>query len=568
MQETRMIEQSIIPAGHVSAKAASSSAEPGFGRVLSDQQQSSAGAIRKTAAAASGQSGQVSPRTAGPPDGKPAEQAGLSMSAQARAVRALQDLRRDLQELLRTIDQGDVSADGETDLQALVERLVQRLDSADWSDQPVSGNEDPAALADLGDLAGVENLVEQLQVLEQSSGPVAPQELAAELVAELQRLMAANQGAQDRDPASGEAEVRDGEALLDAAQTVVATDSDAESERSTASTGVGISGPGDDSAGRDRSSARFLLQQAVEAVAARHAQSGERTTRTAGDTSSEMQHGQMGETAGPVDEGARGETTDPRFAGLLRPRHSQGRESAAFHHRGPGAEPVTEEPGRPSSTVDDLQRRVETTMDAVRQEQAPGQQQGHSPATRLVEQLLNPASQHAHQPAPTAGGEVARVMPQTPVVPLTSGQTVTESQIFDQVVTRMAGSFNGQSGRMVLRLHPAELGSLKLDLKVEGDRVQAHLHAQTHQVQEVLERNLPQLRSALAEQGLKIDQFQVDVDQRQAGESFADLDERWSGRSPFADEQEMPEEPLENEESVIPLAHLMGNGGRSISLHV
>ena len=157
-------------------------------------------------------------------------------------------------------------------------------------------------------------------------------------------------------------------------------------------------------------------------------------------------------------------------------------------------------------------------------------------------------------------------MPQTPTIHLPSGQQVTESQIFDQVVTQLSGSINGESGRMVLRLQPAELGSLKLEIMIEGDRVRANFHAQSQQVQEVLERNLPQLRNALAEQGLKIDQFQVNVDQRQKGgqfESLAQQQQHGSDKQPGWHQQ-----TEEQEERSIPLAHLMQNGGGGISLHV
>ena len=92
--------------------------------------------------------------------------------------------------------------------------------------------------------------------------------------------------------------------------------------------------------------------------------------------------------------------------------------------------------------------------------------------------------QGAFQPTASQVQNVAnRVMPEVPTVQLPSGQQVAESQIFDQVVTHISGSQNGESGRMVLRLQPAELGSLKLELMVEGDRVRANLHAQTQQVQ-------------------------------------------------------------------------------------
>jgi len=196
----------------------------------------------------------------------------------------------------------------------------------------------------------------------------------------------------------------------------------------------------------------------------------------------------------------------------------------------------------------------------------PSQLTGLS-AKEVLEQLAQPGQHLQGQgQVHTQGFDAAKAMPQTPMVQLSNGYQIPESQIFDQVVTQISGSINGESGRMVLRLQPAELGSLKLELKIEGDRVQAHLHAQTHQVQEVLERNLPQLRSALAEQGLKIDQFLVNVDQRQAEGQFegqAQYQQQGSERHSDWNQQDHG-----SEEQMIPLAHLMQNGGGGISLHV
>jgi flagellar hook-length control protein FliK len=188
-------------------------------------------------------------------------------------------------------------------------------------------------------------------------------------------------------------------------------------------------------------------------------------------------------------------------------------------------------------------------------------------AKQMLDQLVQPGQHHQGQgQVHIQGFEAAKGLPQAPMVQLSNGYQIPESQIFDQVVTQISGSVNGESGRMVLRLQPAELGSLKLELKIEGDRVQAHLHAQTHQVQDVLERNLPQLRSALAEQGLKIDQFLVNVDQRQAEGQFegqAQYQQQGSERHSDWNQQDHG-----NEEQMIPLAHLMQNGGGGISLHV
>ena len=240
------------------------------------------------------------------------------------------------------------------------------------------------------------------------------------------------------------------------------------------------------------------------------------------------------------------EELDPRFANLIRPQGEQDsqKESSSGQQK----------------AVGEQDKLVQSELKMA----------GHS--NKAIESLLHQLTtkqQHQGQqgnivPQVQGQGNAPQAATPAPVMPMATGQTAPDSQIFDQVVTRMAGSFNGESGRMTLRLHPAELGSLKLDLQVEGQTIRAHLQAQTTQVQEVLERNLPQLRQALAEQGLKIDQFQVNLEQRQQGEQFADLQRHWNG----GDSQPAEQLELAEEEQVVPLAHLLQNGGAGISLHV
>ena len=262
--------------------------------------------------------------------------------------------------------------------------------------------------------------------------------------------------------------------------------------------------------------------------------------------------------------GKASEKIDPRFAGLLKQREEQlpgqkirsGNASSSLHH---SKQHVELKQGEPTVQVPaaEMAQKVETTLPS-----AAGSKQ-------VLENLLQ-QSQHnlQSQGHPQIQGlNTNKAMPQTPIVQLASGQQVPDSQIFDQVVTHLSGSVNGDTGRMVLRLQPAELGSLRIELMVEGDRIRANLHAQSHQVQEVLERNLPQLRNALAEQGLKIDQFQINVDQRQQSGQFENLaqqnQQHGSEKQPGWQQQN-----LEPEEQIIPLAHLMQNGGGGISLHV
>jgi len=265
-----------------------------------------------------------------------------------------------------------------------------------------------------------------------------------------------------------------------------------------------------------------------------------------------------------TDEIVADEDIDPRFAGLLKPRNEKPvtqsqspiKDVAQLHGSQKQEFPQAEE----LATALEEGLGQKPTVESTRLSGVAAKQ--------VLDQLVQPAHHNLQSQGQVhpQGFDAVKGMPQTPTVQLSNGYQIPESQIFDQVVTQISGSVNGESGRMVLRLQPAELGSLKLDLKIEGDRVQAHLHAQTHQVQEVLERHLPQLRSALAEQGLKIDQFQVNVDQRQAEGQFdgqAQYQHQGSERQSDWNQQDHV-----NEEQMIPLAHLMQNGGGGISLHV
>jgi len=94
---------------------------------------------------------------------------------------------------------------------------------------------------------------------------------------------------------------------------------------------------------------------------------------------------------------------------------------------------------------------------------------------------------------------------------LPSGAEVQQSHIVDQVINRFTLNRTLESGTVVLRLHPAELGELRMEIKVEQDNIRAHITTQNPQVQELLDRHLPKLREALEQQGLNLDQLEVTV---------------------------------------------------------
>ncbi|MFP4049750.1 MAG: flagellar hook-length control protein FliK, partial [Desulfovermiculus sp.] len=114
----------------------------------------------------------------------------------------------------------------------------------------------------------------------------------------------------------------------------------------------------------------------------------------------------------------------------------------------------------------------------------------------------------------------------------TSGtQQAFEQSMVDQVRFRLSqGARSGQQ-EMVVRMHPRELGEVRLSLTSDDGNLRAHLHVQSQQVQDVLERNMPRLREALAEQGIDVDDFVFSSDdQGQERENRTFEQEKWAGR--------------------------------------
>ncbi len=302
--------------------------------------------------------------------------------------------------------------------------------------------------------------------------------------------------------------------------------------------------------------ARQLLQKAIDAVASQN-----ENEVAVGDERQEISEDLS------LFKTETKEEIDPRFAGLLNVRQQSrsGSEATSVSTNGQKTvDPVAAENAVTGEVSADGLKTLDSTLAQVQSQ--PQVEAGQHLTTAPHASQLHGQAQAAGLTSSQSNGVQAPVQTQAQhVFTLASGTQVSESQIFDQVVTHISGSANGETGRMVVRLNPAELGSLKLDLQVEGDKIRANIHAQSQQVQEVIERSLPQLRNALAEQGLKIDQFQVNVDQQQDQNRFAGQQQQQS-RNAFAGQTWQNEGT--SEEQAIPLAHLVQNGGGGISLHV
>ena len=94
---------------------------------------------------------------------------------------------------------------------------------------------------------------------------------------------------------------------------------------------------------------------------------------------------------------------------------------------------------------------------------------------------------------------------------LPSGTEVPHSQVVNQVTDHFSLNRNLESGSVILRLHPAELGELRMEIKVEQDNIKAHITTHNPQVQDILDRNIPRLREVLEQQGMNLEHIQVSV---------------------------------------------------------
>ncbi len=99
---------------------------------------------------------------------------------------------------------------------------------------------------------------------------------------------------------------------------------------------------------------------------------------------------------------------------------------------------------------------------------------------------------------------------------------VDQSRFIDRVARAVQA--NGERGGTIrLRLSPPELGSMSIEIKVQNGAVSARVEADTPPARTLLLENLPVLRERLAEQGMRVDQFDVDLMDRHTGGTPDDL---------------------------------------------
>lgn len=101
---------------------------------------------------------------------------------------------------------------------------------------------------------------------------------------------------------------------------------------------------------------------------------------------------------------------------------------------------------------------------------------------------------------------------------LPSGTIVHEDEIIQQLSQKFQLSSKQMDSRINLKLHPAELGELKIDLSLKEGSIRANVVAQSQHTLEILEKNVPKLKSMLESQGFTVDEISITAESESVGD--------------------------------------------------
>lgn len=100
--------------------------------------------------------------------------------------------------------------------------------------------------------------------------------------------------------------------------------------------------------------------------------------------------------------------------------------------------------------------------------------------------------------------------------PANEGKLPFAEQIHRQVREKLeSGDFGSNKGSITMKLHPAELGELKINLRMDAQSLKVEIVAENQSVKEALMQNLDSLKETLSRQNITMDRFNVSTDIRQ-----------------------------------------------------
>ncbi|PTN38687.1 flagellar hook-length control protein FliK [Desulfonatronum sp. SC1] len=124
--------------------------------------------------------------------------------------------------------------------------------------------------------------------------------------------------------------------------------------------------------------------------------------------------------------------------------------------------------------------------------------------------------------------------------------------VLNQVHSGLLQNMGQGRQQLTLQLHPADLGSLTVNLRVVGKEVQAVLRAENQEARQIIAENMPLLRQSLESQGLRVTRLEVST-QLQDQNQFTQL---WQG----SDGQKFQEQGANTQRAALGRGLLKNNG--------
>jgi len=153
------------------------------------------------------------------------------------------------------------------------------------------------------------------------------------------------------------------------------------------------------------------------------------------------------------------------------------------------------------------------------------------------------------------------------IMSLKNGATMPTARVVDQTIQHLNLHARGDSSVVTVKLYPEELGELNIRMVMEGDQLKLQIQAQNQQVREILEQNFPRLRTAMEDQGVTVEDFQVSLgDSSAEDQAGAQSDDELSRRRETGGSTRIADVDVDASESADSPGKALSAGG--LSVHV
>ena len=139
--------------------------------------------------------------------------------------------------------------------------------------------------------------------------------------------------------------------------------------------------------------------------------------------------------------------------------------------------------------------------------QADGGQDGALPHTSTSQTSLNPTEQNT------------TVTAQANQPPRPQANHIHQQQLFNQLSMAINRGLRSGEHHLILKLHPAELGEVKVDLTVRHEHISVSFAMENSRVKETLESSMDEFRQNMEDKGFTMGQVNVSVGQEESGAS-------------------------------------------------